>query len=99
LDANTIPESFNPNDTISGFAGIPRPMRTIAHYMKDANYTSHFVGKWDAGMATHDHTPQGRGYDSGLSYFHHSNDYYTEAGDGSMPVHKQSFKSVFACDR
>jgi len=38
----------------------------------------------DAGMATHDHTPQGRGYDTGLSYFHHSNDYYTEAGDGSM---------------
>lgn len=35
-------------------------------------------------MATHDHTPQGRGYDTGLSYFHHSNDYYTEAGDGSM---------------
>jgi arylsulfatase I/J len=35
-------------------------------------------------MATPFHTPQGRGYDTGLSYFHHSNDYYTEAGDGTM---------------
>ena len=44
LDANTIPESFNPNNTVSGFAGIPRPMRTVAHYMKDAGYSTHFVG-------------------------------------------------------
>ena len=33
--------------------------------------------------ATPQHTPAGRGYDTGLSYFHHSNDYYTESGDGS----------------
>jgi hypothetical protein len=28
-------------------------------------------------MATPDHTPAGRGYDTALSYFHHSNDYWT----------------------
>eukprot|EP01050_Picozoa_sp_SAG11_P025406 SAG11_NODE_5719_length_1480_cov_2.307748_2_plen_270_part_00 len=83
LDANTVPESFNANDTVSGFAGIPTKMTTIAHKMKAAGYATHFVGKWDAGMATPTHTPFGRGYDSGLSYFHHSNDYYTESGDGT----------------
>ena len=35
-------------------------------------------------MATPAHTPYGRGYDTGLSYFHHSNDYYNEVGDGSL---------------
>jgi hypothetical protein len=28
--------------------------------MKEAGYTTHQVGKWDAGMATLDHTPKGR---------------------------------------
>lgn len=32
---------------------------------------THQVGKWDAGMATFDHTPHGRGYDTSLGYFHH----------------------------
>ena len=29
-------------------------------------------------MATPDHTPQGRGFQSSFGYFHHDNDYYTE---------------------
>ena len=29
-------------------------------------------------MATPDHTPEGRGYDTSLGYFHHANDYWTE---------------------
>jgi arylsulfatase A-like enzyme len=34
------------------------------------------------GMATPTHTPHGRGYDTGLSYFHHATDYYTsKTGD------------------
>ena len=36
----------------------------------------HFVGKWDAGMATPKHTPQGRGYDTSLNYFEHKNDFW-----------------------
>ena len=27
-------------------------------------------------MATPDHTPEGRGYDQSLIYFHHANDYW-----------------------
>ena len=30
--------------------------------MAAAGYRTHFSGKWDAGMATPDHTPRGRGY-------------------------------------
>ena len=34
-------------------------------------------GKWDAGMATPKHTPNGRGYSSTLNYWTHKNDFWT----------------------
>eukprot|EP01043_Picozoa_sp_COSAG02_P066439 COSAG02_NODE_10345_length_1963_cov_1.461910_1_plen_169_part_00 len=34
--------------------------------------------QWDAGMATFQHTPVGRGFSSWLGYFGHCNDYWTE---------------------
>jgi hypothetical protein len=34
---------------------------------------THYTGKWDCGMATEEHTPKGRGYDTSLFYFHHDN--------------------------
>jgi len=36
----------NPADPVSGFAGIPRNMTTIAWKMRDAGYATHFYGKW-----------------------------------------------------
>ena len=67
---------LNRNDPVSGAAGVPRNMTTIAQVMSRAGYSTHFVGKWDAGMATVDHTPVRRGYFSFLGYFSHSNDYW-----------------------
>eukprot|EP00039_Didymoeca_costata_P020357 m.340990 g.340990 ORF g.340990 m.340990 type:complete len:528 (+) comp19698_c0_seq1:49-1632(+) len=85
---------YNPKDPVSGFAGIPRNMTGMASVMKKAGYATHQTGKWDAGMATPDHTPQGRGYDTSLGYFHHANDYWTEhvgpyvdLWETSMPAH------------
>lgn len=52
----------NPGD------GIPRNMTAIAAVLKRANYATHQLGKWDAGMSTPDHTPRGRGFDSSLGY-------------------------------
>ena len=77
-DQNSPPDHYNPNDPVSGYSGIPRNMTGLAEKMKDAGYVTHQVGKWDAGMATPDHTPQGRGFDSSFGYYHHENDYYTE---------------------
>lgn len=74
---NADPSVHNPADPVGGFAGIPRNMTGMAEVLKRAGYATHFAGKWDAGMATPDHTPEGRGYDTTLSYFHHANDYYT----------------------
>jgi arylsulfatase B len=37
-------------------------------------------------MATPEHTPSGRGYESWLGYFHHANDYYTETLTGGSTV-------------
>ena len=76
---NADPQISNAKDPISGWAGIPRNMTTIAQLLKRAGYRTHLVGKWDCGMATPEHTPRGRGYDSSFGYFHHANDYWTEA--------------------
>lgn len=69
--ANADPAVYNPADPVSGFAGIPRNMSCLANKLKLASYATHQIGKWDAGMATADHTPRGRGYDSSFGYFHH----------------------------
>jgi hypothetical protein len=46
----------------------------------------HSVG--DAGMATDDHTPMGRGYDQSLFYFHHANGTNTKIDSThSPPIH------------
>ena len=72
---NAPPESRNPHDAVSGWAGIPKEMTCVAEKLKLAGYATHAVGKWDVGMATPRHTPWGRGYDSFLGYFHHANGY------------------------
>ena len=77
-DKNSEPQYYNPKDPVSGFTGIPRNMTGIAEKLKQAGYATRQVGKWDAGMATADHTPVGRGFHTSLGYFHHANDYYTE---------------------
>jgi len=72
---------YNPFDPISGFAGIPRNMTVIGEKMKMGGYATHMVGKWDVGMATPDHIPKGRGFDTSLIYFNHENDYWTGFAD------------------
>jgi arylsulfatase I/J len=59
-------------------AGVPYNYTTVSEVLTaHSNYTSHFVGKWDAGMATTRHTPLGRGYsNSSLSYFSHKNEFF-----------------------
>lgn len=52
---------------------------TIPRKLKEAGYATHAVGKWNAGMATKFQTPEGRGYDSALTYFDMDTDFFTEA--------------------
>jgi hypothetical protein len=73
---NVDPTLVNPLDPVAGFSGIARNMTGMAVHMQAAGYATAAVGKWDAGMATNDHTPKGRGYDDSLIYFHHANDYF-----------------------
>ena len=79
---NADPDIFNASNPTSGAAGVARNMTGIGTKMAAAGYRTHFVGKWDAGMATPDHTPRGRGYHSAMNYFHHANDYWTMKGTG-----------------
>ena len=72
----TDPQISNPNDTESGW------MTGIGRVLKAAGYSTHAVGKWDAGVATPQHTPHGRGFDTSLVYFNHENDYWTRQQGG-----------------
>ena len=92
-DQNAEPNIYNPNDPVSGYAGIPRNMTGLATKLKDAGYATHQVGKWDAGMATPDHIPKGRGFDSSFGYYHHANDYYTEK-TGSCQYENKRYNPV-----
>jgi len=75
---NTSPTVHNVSDPVSGFAGIPRNMTGFASKLRSAGYATAMVGKWDAGMATPEHTPLGRGYDEWFGYFQHANNYWTK---------------------
>jgi len=83
---NAAPEISNPADPVSGFAAIPRNMTGIATKLAAAGYKTATFGKWDAGMATPDHTPRGRGYQESMSYFHHCNDYWSMVDGMSCDV-------------
>mmetsp|Transcript_84125 Transcript_84125/g.132832 ORF Transcript_84125/g.132832 Transcript_84125/m.132832 type:complete len:538 (-) Transcript_84125:46-1659(-) len=82
---NDDPNMVNPKDPVSGFSGIPRNMTGMATKMREAGYRTHATGKWDAGMATWDHTPMGRGYETWFGYYHHANDYWTQEVASSGP--------------
>lgn len=70
----------NPADPVSGYQGIPRNMTGVAQKLKQAGYSTAMVGKWDAGMATPEHTPWGRGYDEFYGYYQHANNYWNKEG-------------------
>ena len=94
---NAAPFVSNANDSVAGFAAIPRNMTGIATKLAAAGYRTHMfgksklsdthrppherapvsAGKWDAGMATPDHTPHGRGYQTAMNYFNHANQYWS----------------------
>mmetsp|Transcript_526 Transcript_526/g.1233 ORF Transcript_526/g.1233 Transcript_526/m.1233 type:complete len:602 (-) Transcript_526:288-2093(-) len=75
---NVFPEVRNPVDPVGGYQGIPVNMTGVAEVLKAQGYSTHIVGKWDVGMATPEHSPWSRGYDTWLGYWHHSNDYWTQ---------------------
>lgn len=72
-------------------------MTGIAEKMKLGGYATHFAGKWDAGMATQQHTPQGRGYDSSLNYFQHANDYWCVVTPSCCKVRSDPTSGPLCC--
>lgn len=77
-DMNEIGYTYNPDDPISGYAGIPLNMTTIATKLKGVGYQTHMVGKWHVGLARPEHLPVNRGFLSSYGYLNGANDYYTE---------------------
>jgi arylsulfatase I/J len=60
-------------------SGIPQNMTAIGTKMQQAGFQTHIVGKWHAGMATFEHTPLGRGYDTSLIYFSATIEYWNHS--------------------
>jgi len=78
LVKNVAVTASNPEDPVSGFAGIPRNMTGMGEKVRAGGYRTHYTGKWDAGMATPQHTPYGRGFDTSLMYYQHANDMWNK---------------------
>ena len=59
-------------------AGVPTNMTMISAKLRRsaAGYATHMIGKWHVGMARPANTPQGKGFDTSLNYFHSTNSYY-----------------------
>lgn len=73
LNADPATWSFETNEG----AGIASAMTGLGSVMRRGGYRTAAIGKWDAGMATYNHTPAGRGFEHSFIYFHHCNDYWT----------------------
>ena len=76
-DLNNV-ATYNPDDPLTGYAGIPPKMTGIAEKLKSASYETHMVGKWQVGDVTPVQIPIGRGFDTSFGYLRGANDYYTE---------------------
>ena len=81
-----------------------RIRRCFLQLLKRAGYRTHLVGKWDCGMATPEHTPRGRGYESSFGYFHHANDYWVEVigscpADPEDPEVRKCLSGPFPCEK
>lgn len=59
-------------------SGVPVNMTCVAERMTLQGYSSHFVGKWDAGMAYTSQLPVNRGFQTSLNYFSHGNWMWSE---------------------
>lgn len=70
----------NASDPVSGYQGIPRNMTALASKLAAVGYRTIHAGKWHVGLATPDHTPQGRGFGETLGYLDGANDYWTYIG-------------------
>jgi len=98
FQSGRLPVHVNTNNTVPSIphSGMPRNMTGIAEKLTSAGYRSHFIGKWDVGMATPQHPPIGRGYNSSLHYFGHANDYWTEIANFDC---KQNYVDLWETDK
>ena len=77
-DKNEGVNKYNPDNPVSGYAGVPPNMTVFVSKVKNAGYATHLVGKWHAGGATFKQIPIGRGFDTSFGYLNAANDYYNE---------------------
>lgn len=60
--------------------GVPAEMTSIASKLKEADYHTYLVGKWDCGFASHDQIPSHKGYDYFYGYLSKANGYFDKMG-------------------
>ena len=83
----------NSDAAANQYSGAPINMTFIAEKLKysDSNYTTHFIGKWDAGSTTPNQLPLNRGYDSSFGYLSHANTHFTNY-EWSHPCKEYGFE-------
>ncbi|CAG2110317.1 unnamed protein product, partial [Medioppia subpectinata] len=60
--------------------GLPLHHKLWPQYMKQYDYSTHIVGKWQLGFARKDYTPTHRGFDSHVGFWSYFKHYYQHTG-------------------
>lgn len=70
----------NADPSSNEFAGVAYNMTIIAEILKNSkyNYSTHMIGKWDAGSTLYEQTPLQRGYDTFYGYLSHANTHFNK---------------------
>jgi len=67
--------SWNPENKVSGYGGVPPNMTLMGTKMKEAGYNTAYTGKWDVGFASTAQMPYPNGFDKFFGYLQHANSY------------------------
>jgi len=79
VDVNhSNPMAFIKSSPLDSGEGIPAGMTTIGTKLKEAGYSTHYIGKWGVGFTWKQQNPMWRGFDSFFGYLHDSVDFWNQ---------------------
>ena len=68
LDLNRLSVPRTLNKAVTMPDGLDKSLKILPHYLKEAGYSAHMVGKWHLGQGHEYDMPWNKGFDSFLGF-------------------------------